>query len=71
MFSIDVRFNIEARSVEDAYRRLFRKLSKVDTRAFSWESLNTWFNENGDEIPDQVIDRVVTRVIEGEEGYDG
>lgn len=57
MYRIVVCIDVEADSLTEAYRRVYKKMRVVDNPDFQWESSDEWYDDSGESVdPDTCSD---------------
>jgi len=62
--SIDIRISVNADDIDMAYYTLNREMNKIVRKGFSWASLDTWFDNNGDQIPMDTINKLFKDLVD-------
>jgi len=60
---IVIALDVEAESLDEAYLRVYRNMATVDTNNFSWESTDEWFDDNGEQVDEDVVQETRLRVF--------
>lgn len=66
MHRIVVCLDIEARSMEDAYRRVYRRMRRVDCANFQWESTDEWYDPEATPLEPGDVQDIRMRVFKEE-----
>lgn len=66
MHRIVVCLDVEARSMAEAYRRVYRRMKKVDCRNFQWESTDEWYTPDAEALEPGDVQDIRMRVFREE-----
>lgn len=71
MYRIVICLDVEARSMTEAYRRVYRKMKKVDCDNFQWESSDEWYMPDGTALEPGNAQDIRMKVFAEESGKEG
>lgn len=62
-YRIIVALDVEAKSMEGAYQRVYETMKTVDDETFQWESTDEWYDDSGDAIDEEEAQRIRMKVF--------
>lgn len=62
-YRIVVCLDVEARSMADAYRRVYRRMKKVDCEHFQWESTDEWYTPDAEALEPGDVQEIRMKVF--------
>ena len=57
-YRIIIAIDVEAESPEMAYERVSEEMKTVDTEDFQWESTDEWYDDDGNVIDEDEVQRI-------------
>lgn len=67
-YRIVVCLDVEARSMAEAYRRVYRRMKKVDCDNFEWESSDEWYDPEANALEPGDVQEIRMKVFAEENG---
>jgi len=61
VIAIDV---FDVTTAEQAYAEVYRKMGRIDTGSFCWESTDEWYDRDGNAIDEREINAARLKVLE-------
>lgn len=62
-YMVNIRLNVEAESIRDAYHKISEKMSPLAEETFSWETTSEWYNPDGEPIGTSEVSEAILSVL--------